>query len=142
MRPRHPAPAEVRARWLSSGAWTDDTPLHRLLGAAPEAPALVDGEERLDLGTLRDRAAHLGGALITEYGVRPGDIVTWQLPNWWEAIALTYACWWIGAIPSPITPTLREHEVGFILRATAARLHVVPGPFRGTDYADLARDER
>src|SRR5262249_29108316 len=35
---------------------------------------------------------------------------------------------------SPITPTLRAREVGFILEQTGARLIVAPGAFRGTDY--------
>ena len=130
---RHPAPPAVRDRWLASGAWTDDTPLARLVDCDPSGPALVDGEERIDAGTLRTRAADLAGALAADYGVGPGDIVTWQLPNWWEAVVLTYACWWIGAVPSPITPTLRDHEVGYILGATSARLHVVPAAFRGTE---------
>ena len=139
MRLRHPAPADVREQWLASGAWTDDTPLARLLDADPDAPALVDGAERLTIAELTHRAARLAGALADEYDIGIGDVVTWQLPNWWEALVLTYACWWVGAVPSPITPTLREREVGYITRATDSRLHVVAHTFRETDYPELAR---
>ncbi|MFM8973583.1 MAG: class I adenylate-forming enzyme family protein, partial [Actinomycetota bacterium] len=80
-----------------------------------------------------------GWGASDEHGIGAGDVVTWQLPTWWEALVLTYACWWIGAIPSPITPTLREREVGYITGATDSRLHVAPHAFRGTDYPGLAR---
>ncbi len=49
-----------------------------------------------------------------------------QLPNWWEAVAFCWAVWRCGAIASPITPALRGHEVGFILRQTGARHIAVP----------------
>jgi cyclohexanecarboxylate-CoA ligase len=62
------------------------------------------------------------------------------LPNWWDAVVLCWAIWRAGAIASPITPTLRAHEVGFITRQTNARLLIIPREFRGTDYTRLARD--
>ena len=139
MRPRHPAPADVREQWLASGVWTGDSALDLLLRRDPTAPVLVDREVRLTAGDLADRAGRLAAALVADHGVQPGDVITWQLPNWWEAIVLTYACWWVGAVPSPITPSLREREVGYILGATSARVHVVPVGFRGTDYTGLAR---
>jgi cyclohexanecarboxylate-CoA ligase len=71
--------------------------------------------------------------------VTAGDIVAWQLPNWWEAVVFCWAVWRCGAIASPITPTLRAHEVGFILDQTKARVIAVPAEFRGTDYVAMVR---
>jgi cyclohexanecarboxylate-CoA ligase len=137
---RHPAPADVQARWRAKGAWTDETLLDRLASADGTHRAIVDGDVRLTVDDVRARSAHVAAALSAEFGVRPGDVVCWQLPNWWEAIVLCWAIWRCGAIASPITPTLRAREVGFILEQTRARLFAVPAEFRGTDYTALARE--
>jgi cyclohexanecarboxylate-CoA ligase len=85
------------------------------------------------------RASARVAAALHARGIGPGDVVCWQLPNWWEAVVL---CWGIlraGAVASPITPSLRGHEVGHVLTQTGARLIVVPDSFRGTDYSAMIR---
>jgi len=136
VRPRHPAPPDVQERWRARGSWTDETLLDRLASADGSRLAIVDGEVRITIEELRERSARVAAAL-RERGVRPGDIVCWQLPNWWEAVVVCWAIWRCGAIASPITPTLRARELGFILGATGARLVVVPSAFRGTDHVAL-----
>jgi cyclohexanecarboxylate-CoA ligase len=139
MNVRHPAPADVRARWHAARIWTDETLLDRLHAVDGANVALVDGNMRMTIDELRATSARVAAALRAR-GVERGDIVCWQLPNWWEAVVLTWAIWRCGAIASPITPTLRAHEVRFILRRTGARLIAVPRTFRGTDYPDLLHD--
>jgi cyclohexanecarboxylate-CoA ligase len=135
----HPAPPEVQAEWRAVGAWTDETLGARLARADGTALAIVDGETRMTVDDLRASASALAGGLW-ELGVRPGTVVAWQLPNWWEGIVLAWAAWRCGAIVSPITPSLRAREVGFILEQSAARVMVVPREFRGTDYPALVRE--
>ena len=134
----HPAPADLRARWRAQSIWTDETLLDRLASVDGRAVAIVDGDNRLTVDELRDRAARLAAALH-ERGVGPGTVVAWQLPNWWEAVVLCWAVWRCGATASPITPTLGAHELGYILGRTGARLVVAPRRFRGTDYPELLR---
>ncbi len=135
----HPAPAEVRAGWRAAGAWTDETLVDRLGSVEGARRAIVDGALTLTVGDLRGRSAMVAAALW-ERGVRPGSVVAWQLPNWWEGVVLCWAAWRCGATVSPITPSLRTREVGFILRSTNARIVAVPHEFRGTDYPALVRD--
>jgi cyclohexanecarboxylate-CoA ligase len=71
-------------------------------------------------------------------GVGPGDVVSWQLPNWVEAVALAAAIDRIGAISSPIITIYREHEVAFVCRHTRSKVLVVPGLVRGYDYREMA----
>ncbi len=130
---------DVRARWRAAGVWTDETLLDRLASAPGDHLAIVDGTTRLSVDDLRVQSARLAGALRIR-GVQPGDIVAWQLPNWWEAVVFCWAVWRCGAIASPITPTLRAREVGFILRQTNARLVAIPDAFRGTDYRNVLRE--
>ncbi len=137
MRPRHPAPFAVQERWRARGTWTDETLLDRLAAADGTHLAIVDGGERLTIDELREQSARVAAALHSEYQVRPGDVVCWQLPNWWEAVVLCWAIWRCGAIASPITPTLRARELGFILGETGARLAAVPSTFRSTDHVTL-----
>jgi cyclohexanecarboxylate-CoA ligase len=135
----HPAPPEVQAEWRAQGTWTDETLLDRLARTDGAQLAIVDGDIRLSVDDLRTRAVAFS-AELDRAGVEPGDVIAWQLPNWWEGVVLCWAAWRCGAIVSPITPTLRAREVGFILEQTGARVAVVPNRFRGTDYPALLRD--
>src|SRR5205823_7533474 len=102
----HPAPRQLGAHWRAQRIWTDETLLDRL-DAAPEAQlAIVDGDVRSTIGDLR-AVAQGYAATLHDLGVRPGDIVCWQLPNWWEAVAFCWGVWRCGAIASPINPTVR-----------------------------------
>jgi cyclohexanecarboxylate-CoA ligase len=139
MKLAHPAPPELQEQWRAAGVWTDETLLDRLVRADGAHLAIVDGDTRLTVDDLRARAASFAGVLA-ESGVGPGDVVAWQLPNWWEAVVVCWAVWLRGAIASPITPTLRAREVGFILRQSGARVAIVPHSFRGTDYRALLRE--
>ena len=69
-------------------------------------PAVVDGPHRIDSARLESMVAGLAGSLRSQ-GVRRGDVVTWQLPNWWEAVVLYRACWRSGAVAAPL-----HHQVG------------------------------
>jgi cyclohexanecarboxylate-CoA ligase len=136
---RHPASPEATARWRADGTWTGETLLDRLHTVPGAHVAIVDGDVRMTVDELRASSARVAAGLRAR-GVRPGDAVAWQLPNWWEGVVFCWAVWRCGAIASPITPTLRAREVGFILRQTNARCVAIPRDFRGTDYRALLRD--
>jgi cyclohexanecarboxylate-CoA ligase len=135
---RHPAPVDLQARWHEDGDWTGETLLTRLDGADGNHLAIVDGATRRTIADLRAEAANVAAELRAR-GVQPGDIVCWQLPNWWEGVTFCWGVWLCGAVASPITPTLRAHEVGFILEQARARVVAVPASFRGTDYVEMVR---
>jgi cyclohexanecarboxylate-CoA ligase len=126
----------MQTRWRADGIWTDETLLDRLAAVDGAHVAIVDGDVRMTVDDVRARSARVAAGLVAR-GVRPGDVIAWQLPNWWEAVVLQWAIWRCGALGSPITPSLREHEVGFILEQTGARAIAVPRSFRGTDYPAL-----
>jgi cyclohexanecarboxylate-CoA ligase len=111
--------------------------LRRVVATAPEALAVVDGDERLTYGDLDERVRR-AAALLAGLGVCPGDVVAWQLPNWWEAVVLHHAIIVLGGISNPVMPILRERELTFMLRQSSARILVVPETFRRFDHAALA----
>src|SRR6202521_3104303 len=89
------------------GAW--DVPTLDDLLSSPRMStglAVVDGEVSIDAGTLEQLVSRTAGGL-RGLGVRRGDVVAWQLPNWWEAVVLFRACWRCGAVAAPI-----HHQVG------------------------------
>jgi acyl-CoA synthetase (AMP-forming)/AMP-acid ligase II len=73
-------------------------------------------------------------------GVGEGTNVSWILPSRIEAFVLVGALARLGAVQNPILPIYRQREVAFITRQTGCRLLVVPGVFRGFDYAEMARE--
>ena len=132
----------------SRGLWFDRLPiddLDRAVGAHPSRTAFVgvnsaQGEEvRLSYAELGARVDQIAVGLI-ELGVGKNDVVAFQLPNWWEFIALFYACNRIGAVANPLMPIFRQRELRFMLDFSGAKVVVVPGVWRGFDHAAMLRD--
>ena len=87
------------------------------------------------LGRLADRLA-VG---LAGLGVGPGDVVSLQLPNWWQFTVLHLACVRLGAVTNPLMPIFREREFAFMLDLAESKVVVVPGTFRGFDHAAMVR---
>ena len=98
-------------------------------------------KEVLTYGELAQLAERFAASLV-ELDVAPGEIVSFQLPNWWEVAALHLACVRIGAVANPIITILRRREVGFILGRSGTRVCIVPGEFRGFDHAAMLDELR
>lgn len=111
--------------------------------AEPDRTAVVDSRGRYtyaELATQVDEVA-LG---LWGVGVRRGDVVTVQLPNWFEFIVAAFALERIGAVINPIAPIFRHNELRTMFRLARPVVVIVPGDFRGFDYpsmlAELAPD--
>jgi cyclohexanecarboxylate-CoA ligase len=76
---------------------------------------------------------------LARCGIESGDVVSYQLPNWWEVLAICLACSRIGAVTNPLMPILRERELTFMLRLAESKILIVPESFRGFDYRSMAR---
>ena len=107
--------------------------------ATPDALMAVDeiGRE-MSFADYRDRVAVAAAGLATDHGIGPGDVVTWQLPTWLEAMVLVGAISRLGATQNPVLPIYREREVGFCVRQAASKLLVVPSDFAGFDFVAMA----
>jgi acyl-coenzyme A synthetase/AMP-(fatty) acid ligase len=101
--------------------------------------AVIDGAVELSWGDLVDAAARFAG-FLTGNGVHPGDVVSWQLPNWWEAVVVGHGIWAAGAISNPIVPIYREHELRSVLEALRPACVVTALSFRGHDHAEMWSD--
>jgi len=68
-------------------------------------------------------------------GVRAGDVVAVQVPNWVEGAVAYAATMLLGAVIVPVVHIYGPSEVGFILRQSHARVLIVPDHWRRIDYS-------
>ena len=120
------------------GLWVRTTLADSLREAAqltPDRIALVDGDIRLDCDALLTQSEDLAAALSER--MPRGGVVSFMLPNWHEAAVVYLAATIAGLVVNPILPSLRDHELRFILDDADTRIIFVPNVFRGHDYAAM-----
>lgn len=134
----------------ASGLWLDKTLLDFLDEVAPSRQdklAVVDANSetgqatRLTYQTLVNLSKRIGLGLAA-LGVERGDVVSFQLPNWWQFVALHLACLRIGAVTNPLMPIFRHRELRFMLGLAESKVMIVPQAFRGFDYAAMMNEVR
>lgn len=78
---------------------------------------------------LQDEADKVS-ALLLELGVRTGESVAMQLPNWREFVSITLGAIQIGAVATPIMPVFGPRETTMTLARSRARVVFLPNLFR------------
>jgi cyclohexanecarboxylate-CoA ligase len=144
----------MRANWLirpsdaavqkfrSEGTWRDSGQISDLRGwrdETPDAPAIkayrADGDRTLiDYADYAHRVERFAGALY-ELGVRPGQVVAFQLPNWWQAQALLLAATRLEAVLVPIMTTIRPRELERMLHRLGPSVCVTVDEWAGFGHA-------
>lgn len=120
------------------GLWVQDTLADALKGAASQTPErilIVDGKVRLDARTLYEKSKLLAGAMALRFP--PGSVVSFMLPNWHETAVIYMAATLAGMIAHPILPSLREHDLQFMLTDVKCRMIFIPEEFRQHHYANM-----
>ena len=108
----------------------------------PDKVAIIDcrkggGRQSITYASL-DQARRAWAAYFAFLGVGPGDVVSFQLPNWWEHAGIYLACETIGAVANPLMPIFRELELEVMLRLAGSRIFIIPAEFRGFRYEPMA----
>ncbi|PVY54875.1 MULTISPECIES: cyclohexanecarboxylate-CoA ligase [unclassified Simplicispira] len=137
-----------RARMMAQGFWHDRTindSLDACVAQCPDKLALTAVQVETgavqrftyrELARMADRIA-VG---LSRLGVGTNDIVSCQLPNWWQ-FTLTYlACSRIGAVMNPLMHIFRERELSFMLKHGEAKVVIVPQTFRGFDFEKMVTE--
>jgi cyclohexanecarboxylate-CoA ligase len=130
--------------YVEAGDWRGellDEYLDRAARDHPDRTAVIDRDRRVSFSELSDLVERGAGMLAT-LGVRPGEVVSWQLPNWLEAVIVHYATLRVGAVSNPIVPIYRGRELRYILGEAGSRLLIVPDVFRRFDYRPMAAELR
>jgi len=150
MSERHFDPVAHARSMRDSGFWIDrsfDEFLQQTIAATPGKLALLaDRADRAEpkrltyaeLGDLVSRAA----AALKQLGIGPRDVISVQLPNWWEFAVIALAAFRVGAVVNPLMPIFREHELSYMLDFAETKLLIVPKLFRGFDHEAMAQSLR
>ncbi|MFC9614259.1 AMP-binding protein [Streptomyces sp. NPDC056938] len=109
------------------------------------ALVLPDGRT-VSYGQLRDRADRISH-LLTERGLRHGDVVAALLPNGEHLLAVQLAAEQVGLHFTPVNWHLTAEESGYILKDSRARIVFTHPRFaeqtrRAADLAGLAEEDR
>ncbi|WP_104504038.1 cyclohexanecarboxylate-CoA ligase [Acinetobacter indicus] len=135
-----------REKMVQQGYWLNKTILQSLDEAVQQEPdkiALVSyktesqSEQSFTYRQMLETANKISLGL-KQLGVQKQDIVSCQLPNWWEFTLLYIACRRIGAVLNPLMPIFRERELSFMLKHTESKVFIVPKVFRKFDHEKLA----
>lgn len=127
---------------VESGVWANRTTWQIAVEKAAHDPDGIaiwfDDGGTICFGEAIDEARLLASAL-TNLGLRTGDVVSANLPNWREMVVINLACCALGLVINPIIPIYRDHEVSFILKDAGSRILFSPGTSHNFDYPGMAR---
>jgi len=102
----------------------------------PDRQFLVFGSRRMTYAQVEREARALGQAL-SGLGVKPGDRLAVDLPNWPEWVVTLLAAAYEGVALVPLDPSLSFHELKHQLRHAEVRAAVVAEGYGDVDYVEL-----
>lgn len=133
-------PAPHQRTFAEAGIWDERTIADLAVALTEDDPdfvAFVEGEDRVTRAQLLADAEALSVALHAR-GLRPGDVVGFQVPNWREAAVINLAAALSGFVINPIVPIYRDREVTLMLGDCGAKVFFVAAHFRNYDFAAMA----
>ena len=99
---------------------------YRCRTARPDQVVVIDGPVQLTAGRLVGLGDRLAGSL-RRHGVGEGDVLSLQLPNWWEAVVIGCAAFRLGATLCPLPPNLPLPDLAAILARAKVRAFFCTG---------------
>ena len=106
--------------------------------ATGDAPMLIDAAgAAVSFGEFKHYSERLAVTLAAQ-GIGPRSRVAWQLPTRVATVILMAALARLGAVQAPVIPIYRERETGAAVATAGAEFMLVPGTWRGFDYAAMA----
>lgn len=126
-------------RYIAEGLWTEETMVSRLGSLGKEkgdAVAASDAQRRLTWAEL-DSESYRVGRSLREIGLKRGELVLVQLPNWVENLLTRYALKRAGLLGAYVPVVWREAELERVVRSSGARAIVAPARFLGTDFHEM-----
>ncbi|MTD12466.1 AMP-binding protein [Nakamurella sp. YIM 132087] len=136
--------AEEIEGFYATGQWQPETLtdlVEQQVAVRPDRVFLTDDTTSLTFRELRDRGLGLAVGLH-RLGIRAGDRVAVQMPNWSEFGVIAVALSRLGAIMVPIMPIYRSDDVSYVLRTAGVRAAIVPESFKKFDYLGMYTDLR
>jgi len=137
-------PSHITEAYRRDGLWRNATIVddaRRIARETPDKVLWTDNLGALTCSEALERAERLG-AVFLDWGLEPGDVVSFQLPNWNEAIVVNLAAALCGLVINPIVPIYRGAELASILADAGSKVLFVPEQFRSVSYVDMIAELR
>jgi len=132
---------ELVAEYTAAGYWSDKTfgdYAEEMVRKCHDRDLVVDGDKRFSFGQINDMANNLSSNLRS-LGIKKGDVISLELPNWYQVLVTYLAMSKIGCIVNPIVPIYQDREVRFILKQARSKVFIIPNQFRGFDYTAMVQ---
>jgi non-ribosomal peptide synthetase component E (peptide arylation enzyme) len=139
--PHHQPFAE---HYRNAGHWRREpvpNTLRQWARTTPDRIAVTDRLGALDYAAL-EHAVQRAACGLWSLGVRPGDVVALQLPNWREFVVFQQAAARIGAAYLLMIPQLRSADIEYVLGISGAVAVVIPDEYRGFAYQPMLEELR
>ncbi|MFX3619435.1 MAG: medium-chain fatty-acid--CoA ligase [Sporolactobacillus sp.] len=127
-------------KYRCQGFWGDATLIDYWklsVASFPEKIAIADNYERKFSYREIDEAADKVAIFLKETDVECGDIVSVQLPGWFEFLIIYIACLKIGAVINPIITNFRAKELIYILNKCESKVLFMPSIFKKKNYLTM-----
>lgn len=126
-------------RYAASGVWRERTVAMDALDRAfadPDGAVFVGEDGPWTYASVMSDAEALAASLY-DLGLRSGDVLSFQLPNWPETAVINLAACRLGLVCCPLVPIYRDNDLSFMLRDSRSRVLFIPGTFRGFSYTEM-----
>src|SRR6266851_6931219 len=126
---------DYRRSWRESGLYTGRTMISLLeerVARNPDVSIVFGSHERPSQATtseLLEESKKVAAGLI-RLGLREGDALVAQIPNWREGALTLLAALRLGLLFVPVVHTCGAAELQFILRRTNAKALILPGRWK------------
>lgn len=128
---------EQKRRYLENGYWSQKTLLdcwEESVEAYPDREYVADDRGFRYTYRQMDQAASTIAAYLLEKGVKPQDVVSFQIPIWSEFVLITIACYKVGAVVHPIAMSYEGKELIRSMNTTESKVYFCPTFFYKTNY--------
>ena len=135
---------EDARRYRAEGHWTESTLTDAARAAVAEDPdriILIEGDTHFTRSQTWEQALRLANFFLSR-GLKPGDVISFQLPNWIEAAIVALAARMVGVVVNPIPPIYRGSELAYIIANCGAKMIFVPEVFRKHDFRSMLDELR
>lgn len=128
---------EKKKEYYEKGYWTHDTirdVWERQAQANADKEYVADDQDcRMTYGEVDDAASRLAAWLVSQ-GIKPGDVVTLQFPNWAEFTIAYVACFKAGAVIQSLARNFNGADLTYAMNLVESRAYIGPTSFHGVDY--------
>ena len=133
----------LEKKYRDEGMWTDDTLITRFdrtVAKYGDREFVVDDLGRRYTYKEMDRYSDQIAAILHDYGVREGSVVTYQITPRSEFVGVMLALFKLGAISAPIGMCFEESRLYDLLKLLGSCLHISVAKYRGRDRGGMLEE--